>query len=159
MTLSLAELLAQEESLILDRFTEDDAWWLGSLLVSLARERELPILVDIRRGERQLFAHARPGTVPDNAAWIARKCATVRRFGRSSLFMGQKYRDRGTTFEQATGLPAAEFAAHGGAFPIAVRGAGIIGTVAVSGLAQTEDHALVVEALGSLLAAQRAGEV
>ena len=43
------------------------------------------------------------------------------------------------------------FAAHGGAFPILVRGTGCIGTVAVSGLPQLEDHRLVVETLEQLL--------
>ena len=46
------------------------------------------------------------------------------------------------------------YAAHGGAFPILLRGTGCIGTVAVSGLPQLEDHRLVVEALEAVLASR-----
>jgi uncharacterized protein (UPF0303 family) len=145
------ELLAQEERLVFSRFTHDDAWALGSLLVELARERELPVAVDIRRGDQQLFHHARPGTSPDNASWIERKINVVRRFGHSSLLVGQRHRDRGTTFEDAGGLPGDTYAAHGGSFPITVTGAGIIGTVTVSGLPQVDDHNLVVEAVQRFL--------
>jgi uncharacterized protein (UPF0303 family) len=45
------------------------------------------------------------------------------------------------------GLPTADYASHGGSFPLTVAGAGIIGTVTVSGLPQRADHELVVEAL------------
>jgi uncharacterized protein (UPF0303 family) len=48
-------------------------------------------------------------------------------------------------------LDPALYAAHGGAFPIRVAGAGVIGVVAVSGLPQREDHALVVTALTQFL--------
>jgi len=147
----LDELLAQEDSLVFTGFTHDDAWALGSLLVELARERDLPVAIDIRRGDQQLFHHARPGTVPDNGTWIERKNNVVRRFGHSSLLIGQRHRDRGTTFEDATGLPRDTYAAHGGAFPIRIADAGVIGTVTVSGLPQVEDHALVVEALRRFL--------
>ena len=44
-----------------------------------------------------------------------------------------------------------EFAAHGGAFPIYVRGTGAVATVTVSGLPQKADHELVVEALSEIL--------
>lgn len=145
------ELLAQEEHLVFTGFTHDDAWALGSLLVELARERDLPVAVDIRRGDQQLFHHARPGTSADNDSWIERKNNVVRRFGHSSLLVGQRHRDRGTTFEQAAGLPRETYAAHGGAFPITVAGAGVIGTVTASGLPQVQDHALVVEALRRFL--------
>jgi uncharacterized protein (UPF0303 family) len=145
------ELLAQEERLVFGSFTHDDAWALGSSLVELARERGLPVAIDIRRGDQQLFHHARPGTTPDNDAWIDRKSNVVRRFGHSSLLIGQRHRDRGTTFEEAAGLPRDTYAAHGGAFPITVTGAGVIGTVTVSGLPQVDDHALVVEALRRFL--------
>ncbi|MFW5807997.1 MAG: heme-binding protein, partial [Spirochaetota bacterium] len=48
-------------------------------------------------------------------------------------------------------LPESEYAPHGGSFPILLRNTGIIGTVTVSGLAQEEDHDLVVEALSEYL--------
>ena len=42
--------------------------------------------------------------------------------------------------------------AAGGAFPIRVRGVGLVGTVTVSGLPQLEDHRLVVTTLERFLA-------
>ncbi|MGM7668264.1 heme-binding protein [Microbacterium sp. A93] len=39
------------------------------------------------------------------------------------------------------------YAAHGGSFPATVSGTGVVGSITVSGLAQADDHALVVEAL------------
>jgi uncharacterized protein (UPF0303 family) len=41
------------------------------------------------------------------------------------------------------------YAAHGGSFPIYVRGTGPVATVTVSGLPQKADHDLVVEALAA----------
>ncbi len=145
--LSVAELEAQEERLVLDHFTYDDAWELGSMLVKTARERQAPVAIDIRRGGQQLFHAALPGSTPDNDAWIDRKRRVVERYGCASFLVGARYRAKGTTFEESSRLGPDTYAAHGGAFPIAVRGAGVIGTVVVSGLPQAEDHAMVVEAL------------
>ncbi|MEV0116463.1 heme-degrading domain-containing protein [Streptomyces sp. NPDC050844] len=141
------ELESQELRLVLPQFTYDDAWALGSLLVDLARERGAPVAIDITRGGQQLFHAALPGSTPDNDAWIARKRRVVERYGCSSLLVGTRFRAKGTTFEESSRLDPDAYAAHGGAFPIAVRGAGVIGTVVVSGLPQVEDHAMVVEAL------------
>lgn len=143
----IAELEAQERRLTLPRFTHDDAWTLGTLLVELARARKAPVAIDIRRGGQQLFHAALPGSTPDNDAWIDRKRRVVERYGCSSLLVGSRFRAKGTTFEDSSRLDPDVYAAHGGAFPITVEGAGVIGTVVVSGLPQVEDHALVVEAL------------
>ncbi|MGC4980928.1 MULTISPECIES: heme-degrading domain-containing protein [unclassified Streptomyces] len=148
----IAELEEQERRLTLPGFTHDDAWTLGTLLVGLAREREAPVAVDIRRGGQQLFHAALPGSTPDNDAWIDRKRRVVERYGCSSLLVGSRFRAKGTTFEESSRLDPDTYAAHGGAFPIAVTGAGVIGTVVVSGLPQVEDHKMVVEALETLLA-------
>ncbi|MCT9005221.1 heme-degrading domain-containing protein [Streptomyces rhizosphaerihabitans] len=149
----IAELEEQERRLTLPRFTHDDAWALGTLLVELARERGAPVAVDIRRGGQQLFHAALPGSTPDNDAWIERKRRVVERYGCSSLLVGSRFRAKGTTFEESSRLDPDAYAAHGGAFPIAVTDAGVIGTVVVSGLPQVEDHKMVVEALEKFLAA------
>ncbi|MGW1063493.1 heme-degrading domain-containing protein [Streptomyces aureus] len=147
----IAELEEQERRLTLQRFTHDDAWALGTLLVDLAREREAPVAIDIRRGGQQLFHAALPGSTPDNDAWIDRKRRVVERYGCSSLLVGSRFRAKGTTFEDSSRLDPDTYAAHGGAFPLTVTGAGVIGTVVVSGLPQIEDHKMVVEALEKFL--------
>jgi uncharacterized protein (UPF0303 family) len=150
--MTMAELVAQERRLVFTRFDNDDAWRLGCLLVELARERGAAVTVDVRRGEQQLFHCALPGTSADNDAWIERKIRVVRRYGSSSYLVGQRFRDQGTSFEERSRLDPDLFAAHGGAFPVLVAGVGLVGTVAVSGLPQLEDHLLVVEALEAFLA-------
>ncbi|WP_349904623.1 heme-degrading domain-containing protein [Parafrigoribacterium humi] len=151
----MAEIEAQEKRLVFTRFRHDDAWELGSILVSLGHERSLPITIDITRGEQQLFHAALAGTAPNNDDWVARKARTVRRYGVSSFLVGLRHRSSGTPFETRPWANNALYAAHGGCFPITIADSGVIGTVTVSGLAQEDDHALVVEAIELFLAQQR----
>ncbi|MEV5797248.1 heme-degrading domain-containing protein [Streptomyces collinus] len=151
ITPSVEELEEQERRLVFDRFTHDDAWALGSLLVELARERRAPVAVDIHRGGQQLFHAALPGSTPDNDAWIGRKRRVVERYGASSYLVGARFRAKGTTFEESSRLDPDTYAAHGGCFPVRVEDAGVIGTVTVSGLPQLQDHRFVVEALERFL--------
>jgi uncharacterized protein (UPF0303 family) len=143
----IAELEAQEQRLQFHGFDNDDAWRLGSLLVGLAHERNLPLTVDIRRHGHQLFHAALPGTAPDNDTWIERKIRVVNRFNASSYLVGRRFAAKNETLGSAHGVVAADYATHGGAFPIRVRNVGVIGTITVSGLPQADDHALVVEAI------------
>lgn len=147
----IAELEAQEERLRFTRFDNDDAWALGSLLVRLGRERGLPITIDIRRHGHQLFHAALPGTAPDNDRWIERKIRVVERLNASSFLIGRRMAAKGQTMDAAFGVDPADFATHGGAFPIRIVDVGVVGVVTVSGLPQADDHALVVEALGLFL--------
>lgn len=155
---SLADLEEHELRLQFASFDNDDAWLLGCLLVTLARERRLPITIDIRRHGHQLFHCARPGTTPENDAWIQRKVRVVNRFSASSYLVGRRLAEAGKALDAAQGVDPARYAAHGGAFPIRIRGVGVVGTITVSGLAQVEDHALVVEAIGQFLAAHPAAQ-
>ncbi|MEJ8635210.1 MULTISPECIES: heme-degrading domain-containing protein [Streptomyces] len=154
---TIHELVDQERRLTLRRFNHADAWALGSMLVEMAHLREAPVAIDIRRGAQQLFHCALPGSSADNDAWIDRKRRVVERYGESSFLVGTRHREKGTTFEESSRLDPDTYAAHGGSFPITVEGAGVIGTVTVSGLPQAEDHAMVVDALSRFLASTPPG--
>lgn len=143
----IASIEQQERRLVFSRFDNADAWRLGCLLVELGTQRDLPIAVDIRRGAQQLFHAGLPGSSADNDAWIERKVRVVERFGCSSYLVGRRLAARGQTLDAAMGVDPARYAAHGGAFPVRVRGVGVVGAVTVSGLPQADDHALAVAAI------------
>jgi uncharacterized protein (UPF0303 family) len=146
---------AEERDLVFGRFTNEDALALGLLLVEKAQARQLPVAIDVERSGQRLFHFAATGTTPDNAAWIERKKNLVRRMFRSSYAVGLKLAATGKTLDDGMGPAAADCAAHGGCFPVVVRGVGFVGTVTVSGLPQKDDHDLVVEAIREHL--QRGG--
>jgi uncharacterized protein (UPF0303 family) len=136
---------------VFDRFDEQTAWDVGIALREAGLAAGLPIAISIRRNGQELFHAALPGASADNDGWLARKSAVVDRYGRSSLRVGEEFRVNGGSFDEDSRLDVGLFAAHGGAFPILLRGTGCIGTVAVSGLPQLEDHRLVVETLEAVL--------
>ncbi len=147
----LASLLAEEERLVFARFDHDTAWELGSAMRAAAIAEGLPLVIAIRRNGQRLFSCALPGTSADNDAWIDRKSAVVDRFGHSSYYIGCLHRSKGGDFDTDSRLDVNTFAAHGGAFPLTIRGTGPVGVIAVSGLPQVEDHRFVVAALERFL--------
>ena len=156
IALDLQSIAAQEHALVFPRFDADRAWQLGSHLYELARARSLAIAIDVRTFGQPLFYCALDGTTPDNADWVRRKARVVEHFRRSSYAIGLRMQQTGTTLAEKHGLPVADFASHGGSFPLNVAGAGVIGSVTVSGLPQRADHELVVEALCAQLGADYA---
>jgi uncharacterized protein (UPF0303 family) len=144
----LAVLLDQERTLQFDSFGFTDAWAVGSLLVELGLEREHPIAIAIAFGDQRVFHAGLPGASADNDSWLDRKFRVVRQFANSSFAVGTRFRAAERSFDTASKLDPLTHAAHGGAFPLRVRGA-LMGVVGVSGLPQRDDHDLVVEALSS----------
>lgn len=148
----IAEVVEQEESLQFDDFSHEHAWMLGARLRERALERGQAITIDIALGEQRLFHCALPGTSAHNDVWIERKKRTVREFGASSYLVGLRFPVLdGHTLEDAPWMDPRQFAGHGGGFPLAIRGVGVVGTIAVSGLPHEVDHALIVEALSEHL--------
>ncbi|ASP78354.1 heme-degrading domain-containing protein [Sinorhizobium meliloti] len=149
----LRRIALQEQQLQFERFDLDTAWKLGATLRRMAGERKLGCVIDITLYSMQVFYAALDGATPDNPNWVRRKRNTVFRLFKSSYATGLSLLKQQTNLQAKLGLPDAEFAAHGGSFPIVVKGMGCIGAVTVSGLPQREDHNLVVEALAELLGA------
>jgi len=105
----------------------------------------------VRRFGQPLFYTALEGTTPDNVEWVRRKTNVVARFHRSSYLIGLKLAAKKETLTEQQGLALADYATHGGSFPLTVESAGVVGCVTVSGLPQRADHELVVEALCGML--------
>jgi len=143
----LQSIAAQEHALVFPRFDAGRAWQLGAYLHELALARSLAVAIEVRTFGQPLFFCALDGATPDNADWVRRKANVVEHFRRSSYAVGLRMQQAGTTLADKHGLPVSGYAPHGGAFPLCVAGAGVIGSVTVSGLAQRADHELVVEAL------------
>ncbi|KAH6893127.1 hypothetical protein B0T10DRAFT_481577 [Thelonectria olida] len=151
------ELKADGDSFTFDSFTTDDAFVLGNLLYArllpYAREgRAALISIALANSSQVLFQTVTgPGTVPDNARWVQRKRNAVTRWGSSSWYLHCHFEGDETRFASRLGLSDAqksEFAIHGGAVPIRVKGVeGIVATVVVSGLKQEEDHGVIVDVI------------
>ena len=151
----LNTLLQEEQEFQFTRFNESTAWQLGTQMVERAMRENLPVTIDITHGQQQLFQYSMPGTSADNDEWVKRKVRLVNRFGHSSFYMGQLLKHKGKTIEQSYLISESEFAAHGGCFPIIVKGTGMVGTITVSGLPQEEDHKLVVESIRAFIAKEK----
>ncbi|SMH53251.1 heme-degrading domain-containing protein [Mesorhizobium australicum] len=152
----IAKIIEQEKALVFDAFDEAAAFELGSALRARALADSLPINIDIRLWDRPLFYAAMPGSRSSNQDWARRKINAVRHFLKPSyrLFLEQGGKDQ--VIAAHHGLPATDYIFAGGAFPIRVRNAGVIGAVAISGLPSREDHNSVVAVLADLLGADGA---
>jgi len=146
----IGRIALQEQRLQFERFGLADAWSLGSALRALAESRGQAVTIEIRLGRELVFFVAMPGTTPVNADWARRKRNACELLGRSSYRVGRELARDGGSLEDKLGLAARDYAAHGGAFPLQLRGSGVVGTVTVSGLPQRADHALLVEVLAPL---------
>ena len=132
------------------------AFEIGSAIRERALKQDMPIIVEIRTFDRPLFYAAMPGSNASNPDWARRKINVVKRYLRSTyrLVLEQQRPDR--TFKVGEGLDISEYVLAGGGFPVTVKGAGVIGVIAVSGLPEREDHNVVVDALCVHLGVDRA---
>ncbi|KAH8649342.1 hypothetical protein BX600DRAFT_529985 [Xylariales sp. PMI_506] len=145
------------DSFTFESFTVEDAWELGHLLYAhlLPISKKEPVLVSIvlASSGQTLFQACVGSTVIDNENWIRRKRNTVLRWGRSSwwwhcAFNGDenKFRDLfNMSVEQSS-----EYAIHGGAIPIRVKGVeGVVAVVGVSGMKQEHDHGIIMDVINA----------
>ena len=147
----LDTITAQERLLQFASFSPDTAWALGSRLRADAIARQAAMTFEIQVAGRTVFLTTTGNAAPGQADWIRRKRNVVMRFGRSSYAVGLQLAQEGKTLEERHGLTLADYAVHGGGFPIVLTGTGLIGSVVVSGLQQRVDHAMVVDALAAVL--------
>lgn len=147
----IALIQKQEATLAFSVFDEAVAFTIGSAIRDRALAEDLPIIVDIRTFDRRLFYAAMPGSNASNPDWARRKINVVRRFLKSTYRMVLEQQRPDRSFKPGEGLDISDYVLAGGGFPVTVKGAGVIGVIAVSGLPEREDHGVVVDALCSHL--------
>lgn len=128
------------------RFTTDDAVSLGLVAVSVIREWNLSLAVDVVLGDDLVFRAKLKATGPGNNAWLAGKAAVARHFGEPSLQVRLRHAEAGTRFEDLTEFDHETYKAHGGSIPIRVGGE-IVGTITTSGEPDAVDHEVAAEAI------------
>ena len=149
---SIEELEAQERRLVLPAADLATLHALGRRLYDAAVVADLPLAIQVRRGDRLVFSASASGSTALNERWASRKSRVVHQFERSSLLVRLMHERDGRDVNAHNGLPLEEYAANGGAFPLRVPNVGFIGSVVVSGLPQVEDHRFVVRVLEAFLA-------
>ncbi|RUV12446.1 MAG: heme-degrading domain-containing protein [Mesorhizobium sp.] len=147
----------QEETLVFPAFDEAVAFEIGAAIRERALAEAMPIIVDIRLWDRPLFYAALPGSNASNPDWARRKINVVKRFLRSTYRMVLEQQRPDRSFKIGEGLDIADYVLAGGGFPVTVKGAGVIGVIAVSGLPEREDHGVVVDALCDHLGVDKRG--
>lgn len=156
MSGTLEQLLAEEAELQFDHLAHEEVLALGLRLLERARRERLPVVVDVTLAGLTVLQCALPGSRPDNLDWVRRKKNAVHRFWHSSFYLGRYYATKGTSLTDKPHIDAGDFVDHGGSFPLLLKGLGCVGSLTVSGLAQEEDHALVVSVLREWKAAREA---
>ena len=144
----LERVALQERELCCRALDAQVAWKLGIRLRTLAEERGLVVVIDVRRFGQPLFYAALEGTT---SATMRSGCGARAMWWRASIAVLMAWdlnlKAKNDTLLEKHGLPVADYAAHGGSFPLQLSAAGVVGSVTVSGLPQRADHELVVEAL------------
>lgn len=161
----LDQVIADESSLVFDKFDNATAYEIGTALVKYAQETKAPQTVfDIRRNGQILFRVALAGSTVDNERWVDEKIAVVNRFFVSSQhkkleYAGMRGEDWLKAFPNGNGDPVKFWSLTekeaaglvGGGFPIYVKGTGFVGTIVASGGPDETDHELIVSVLKKYL--------
>ncbi|WP_416826203.1 heme-degrading domain-containing protein [Ectobacillus polymachus] len=144
---TLDKIKKQEEKLIFKRFSNEDALEIGLSVIEAAKNIKKSVAVNIIKNGQTVFHYAMDGTSPDQDEWIKRKSNVVLRHHHSSYYMRLYNELKNRSYFDFYSVSQFDYAIHGGAFPIAIEGSGVIGVITVSGLAQEEDHDMIVEAI------------
>ncbi|KAF2868467.1 hypothetical protein BDV95DRAFT_500511 [Massariosphaeria phaeospora] len=152
-TRSLHDLGREERSFTFAHFTCEHAWVIGNILRNALRTADAPAIIHISLTSEQTLFHApsMPGMMPDTETWVARKRATVLRWGHSTWYMSSKFGGDERAFVEYYGLgngDRARYTCEGGGYPVFVKGVeGVVGAIVVAGLEGDVAHGVVVKAV------------
>ena len=138
---------AQEAALQFNHFTNTDAWDLGNALVNEAKECGFEPAISIRlMSGYTVFQYGFNNTGLNHEAWMVRKERTAKLHMASSMKVDALVKLNGIKLEDWY-MDSMEYSTCPGAFPIVVKGVGMVGTIIVSGISILSDHDMIIGAL------------
>jgi len=144
----------EEQRLVFDRFSREDAFRLGCLLYENSKKYPAPCCFEITVNGLVVFRYFPQGTIPDSELWLMRKRNSVNLMHMSSLHFMAWLEARQESLEGRK-LDTDQYAAGGGGFPIILKGTGVIGSICVSGMPDhMTDHQLLVDCIAEFLKGQ-----
>lgn len=151
----IAKLQQQQKDLTLDKFDEEDAWKMGVWMREQASKNDYAVGMSISINRKKVFHVTMPNTAPLSDDWLCRKENTVYKFFKSSFEMAYFLDKNEQTAHSRYGLAHEDYAIAGGGLPICVKGVGVIGAVAVTGLPQEKDHGLAADGIAYIKSLQK----
>lgn len=149
----MAKIQSQETTYEFQRIDEELAMQMGIYVIRRAREMEKPVAVRVTLNRRTLFAASMAGTKPESDNWIRRK-ENITYATNGSSYYWECWCEQGTHPLEWRGMSYEDFAPAGGCFPLRIKGAGVVGTLTISGMASHEDHALAFETVGKAVSGE-----
>lgn len=131
----------------LEQFTNRMALDMGLAIITLAQKNHHNIAVKIERLNHTVFLYVDEGLPADKHLWLNRKANVAKHFEESSLNVKKDLFTHKMSLKDTFALDDNSYLAKGGAIPIFVKNAGMVGVITVSGLSDEEDHAIIIEAL------------
>lgn len=147
----LNDCIKQEEELRFHDISRSDVWRLGNILIEIGREQVKPVAIEIKINGLILFSYYPEGTSLFYQTMLNRKHNTVNYMEKSSLRFWAETQISGVDPETAMHLSPEQFQFRGGGFPIRLKSGMVIGSVAVSGMDHTVDHAIAVAGIKEFL--------
>lgn len=151
----LQVLERQEQSLVFEKFDQEDAAAIGMRMFEKAKEEGYSIAIHISLNRREVFHLSMDGCAPDNDIWLRKKENMVYRFLKSSSRTAAFCEQMQTDPLEFYGLDAKDYTGAGGGFPITVSGAGCVGAICCGGRMPQQDHQMIVDVLTEYLEARK----
>jgi len=146
----LEQVRQQERELVFPTFSREDAYAVGCRLHDAAAATGKGVAIQIIVNELIVFRFMPEGTTKNSEKWLTRKHNMVIAKGMSSERARLERERAGKTMDDWC-MDKSEYAASGGGFPIRLKGSDLVGSICLSGLPASEDHALIVKVLSEYL--------
>lgn len=145
--LTSEEIMQQEQELTLSTFSHSDAFGIGQEILNQIIKQDLsPVRIRIQYNKENIFQYLMDGKTGEQ--WLDLKADMVAKTGHSTWYVAKMAAEQDGEYRQL--VRKRELLPIGGGFPLVVNGE-LCGAIIVSGLTDSEDHCLVVEALREYL--------